>query len=190
MNKSLMMGLLCLFSHRLSAQSLDECEARIFDLLSQVKTQEVRVLALNKDGIDPAEARLDTYHMSSNTLCGVELIKESGLLTVTKFKGLNEIDSDKISRDVVKFESIVLNGSDPTRSNGRIKSKVSCSMTESSVRYITRVPILTDGIRSPWAIEELTVIVTGNNINFSLRASISPINKVFRSITDCKLTVE
>lgn len=189
MKKSIALLVLSLLSQVASAQSLAECEAKIGELLSKVKTQELRVLALN-DVTSTDQARVDTYHMSNNTLCGVELLEETGLLTVTKFKPLADVSSAIPFREVVKFESIMLNGSDPTRSNGRIKSKVSCSMTENSIRYVTKVPVLTDGVKSPWAIEELNVSLTGNTLYFHLRASVTPIHKIFRSITDCKLTVE
>ncbi len=189
MKKLITLSLMALISQNISAQTLEECEVKITRMLSQVKTQKVRILALNEDGIDPLSARVDNYHMSENNLCGVELVKKTGLLTVTKFKSLKD-DSEIPFRDVVKFESIMLNGSDPTRSNGRIKSKVSCSISENTVRYVTKVPVLTDGIRSPWAIEELTVSLKDKKVNFSLRASLLPINKVFRSITDCEMTLE
>lgn len=190
MNNKILVGLVCLFSQTLYAQTLQECETKITGLLSQVKTQQLRVLALNEDGTPPSKARVDTYHMSADNLCGVEFVKETGLLTVTKFKELETHDFDLQFRDIVKFESISLNGSDPTRTNGRVKAKVECSMTKNSVRYVTKVPVLTDGVRTPWVIEELNVKFNDNIVNFSLRATVTPVNKVFRSITDCALAVE
>jgi hypothetical protein len=151
------------------------------------RTQEMRLEALNPDGRARVDVRVDTYHMSSDNLCGVELT-DDGILTVTQFKVLDdESDARPPFRQVKKFESIVLNGADPTRSGGRVKSKVHCSLTDDTVTYVTKVPVLTDGVRSPWVIEELRLKVEDSVLAVSLRASVTPIDRVFRSITACDL---
>ncbi|HXH75219.1 MAG TPA: hypothetical protein VNJ08_09660 [Bacteriovoracaceae bacterium] len=117
--------------------------------------------------------------MSLHNNCGVELVEENGQLTVTMFK--------PSSLAPKKFETIILNGNDPTYTNGRVKAKVSCSMDENSVVYITKVPVLTDGMKTPYAIEKLTIRQDEKGLKVTLRAGLTPIHSVYRSITDCML---
>jgi|GEM_PF-7013822 len=168
-----------------SPEKLKACEDKISELLAQIPSQEVKVLPLNLE--NSKEARSDVYHLSSDHLCGIEFLKENGLLTVTQFKPKQNED---IYRNVVKFESIFLNGNDPTRTNGRIKGKAFCKISGDTIKYVTKVPVLTDGVKSPWALEELTFKLSANVLDVKLRASLVPIHRAFRSITACKFDLE
>lgn len=167
--KSLCLLIIGMMSLSAMGSELKDCEAKISKMIKQIKTQELKVFS----------NRSDTYHMGHDNLCGVELTEK--FLTVTMFKEDNIIK---------KFETIILNGNDPTFTQGRVQAKVSCHMDENSVVYETRVPVLTDGIKSPYAIEKLVVRQNDQELYVSLRASVTPINGVFKSITDCYLSVE
>ena len=158
-----------------SASELKDCEKKIAELLRQVKTTSLSVAP---------EKRVDQYHLGKDQLCGVELLDH--MLTITMFKEPKTPES--LSVDAAKFETIILNESDPTFTGGRVKALVSCEINDDSVSYTTKVPVLTDGVKSPWAIEELSITKDNGELHVSLRASLIPIQKVFRSVTACTLT--
>ncbi len=172
MKKTLGILLLLTSSTSAIASELKDCEQKIKKMLDQVHTSFVIVSKTN---------RIDLYHMSKDRLCGVELTDK--FLTVAKFKDATPADEPMLTTK--KFETIILNGEDPTFTDGRVKAIVTCEMDENSVIYTTKVPVLTDGSKSPYAVEKLTMKQDQNGIQVSLRSSLTPIQSVFRSITDC-----
>jgi hypothetical protein len=165
-----------LMSMNTFASELKDCEKKIAEILNQVNTSKINLI---EDG--KTNERVDSYHMSPSLDCGVELTSR-GQLTVSMFK--------PSSTDRKKFETIILNGNDPTYTDGRVKALVSCSIENNTVIYTTKVPVLTDGVKSPYAVEKLTIKQEDSSIQVSLRATVTPIHKVFRSITDCTLEVK
>ena len=159
------------------AHDLRDCEKKISDLINQVKTTTLKV---------DAQQRVDQYHLGVDQLCGIELTEH--MLTVTKFKSPKL--PGELSVEAEKFETIMLNGNDPTFSGGRVKAQVSCEISGNNILYTTKVPVLTDGVKSPFVIEELSISQESDTVRVSLRASLTPVKKVFRSITDCTLSLD
>ena len=166
--------ILALLPTIVSASELKDCEKKIAELIRQVKPVSLSVAP---------EKRVDQYHLGKDQLCGVELLDH--MLTVTMFK--EPKTPENVSVNAAKFETIILNENDPTFTGGRVKALVSCEISDDTVSYTTKVPVLTDGVKSPWAIEELKIKKESGEIHISLRASLIPIQKVFRSITECTL---
>ncbi len=157
------------------ASELRDCEKKIHEWLSVNPASSIQVI--EKGELNP---RIDQYRLNEKRNCGIEIA--GAFLTISMFKPSAATET---KLETVKFETIVLNGNDPTFSQGRVKAQVSCKMTENHIEYITRVPVLTDGIKSPFAVEKLTLDKDDKTLKVGLRATVTPIQKVFRSITDC-----
>ncbi len=164
------------------AASLQDCEEKIVELLAAHPTTDVRLVEGGQ-----ALARVDSFHLKADKSCGVELAEnaQGKFLTVSLFHPAAPGAGNALEQK--KFETIILNGDDPTFTDRRVKAVVNCSMTADSVEYVTRVPVLTDGVRTPWVIERLNIRKSAAGLNVRLRASVTPINGVFRSISACNL---
>jgi hypothetical protein len=173
-------------SQSVFASELGDCEKKIKEMLGEVKNSKVLIVEKYENGAAVINPRVDSYHMSADSSCGVE-VANGTILTISKFKEALTLVNNVPAMERKKFETIMLNGNDPTFTQERVKAIVSCKMDENSVEYVTKVPVLTDGVKSPWAIEKLNISKVNGELNISLRASVTPISKIFRSITDCKL---
>jgi hypothetical protein len=129
------------------ASDLAECRAKIAEMISATPASE------NKG----PTGNLDQYHMSKDQNCGIELTDE-GYFTV-----------NRIAKP--KFETIILNHAELSAKD-RVKAESTCTITEDAVYYTTRLPIFSDGVKSPFQVKKLAVTRNGSQVTVKLTSKI------------------
>lgn len=136
------------------ASDLKECQARIASILSNVKAQTMKGPA--------GEAAAEQYRMSADRSCGVEYLADAAQLTVTRFG----------EEELKKFETILLSEAELT-TGGRVRATLECEIDGDTVTYVTRLPILSDGVRTPFQKKTLTVSLEDRTVTVKLEARLS-----------------
>lgn len=154
-----------------SASEPAACRAKIVELLAPHAPQAAK---------GPAGAG-EQYRLSADKSCGVEYVADKAHLTITRFAGAG--DEKSAEAGLKKFETMLLDETELS-SGGRVRSQVECEIQGDSVIYKTKLPIFSDGVRTPF--QEKWLEVTRND-DGSLYVFIESRITVLRSKIDCTL---
>ncbi len=103
------------------------------------------------------------YHLSQDKKCGVEWSEHLGYFTVTRFAG----------DTLAKFETIILNEQELT-AGGRVRATLECvADDEETMTFTTKLPIFSDGVKTPLQTKTLSVKQAGKRLEVSLKSKIS-----------------
>jgi hypothetical protein len=136
------------------ASDLKECQAKIASMLANVKPTTTKGPAGN--------AAAEQYRMSADQSCGVEYLADTAQLTVTRFS----------AGELKKFETILLNEAELT-TGGRVRATLTCEIDGDSVIYQTRLPIFSDGVRTPFQKKTLKVSLEDKTVWVQLESRLS-----------------